>query len=382
MKRFVVWALAIVLPLAAGCSKRTGETPSGPPQWKGTAAIEGGIEVVRNPREPIHAGRILEIQKDWSVGGEGKTGEGMLGRPWALDVDETGNLYVLDTQTFQVKVFDRLGRFVRAIGRRGQGPGDIGYAFAFSLKPGSSEVAVDDGGNRRIDVFSTKGDFLRSVPTGEAFFAGGKVDSRGRIFGLASAPHSDVRMLRIEADGKARTEILRRPELPFRPDPFMARDAWTLDRNGRLIYGYPEKYQFSVYDPEGRLVRRIVRDFEPIAVTRADILEFEKRPTPPGISHASNIYSGVHVAFRSVFTDDLGHIFVQTWERTPGGWGDWHDVFDDAGRFVGRAALPRHPDIVNPATRVLKAGKLYAIEPDEQGFEVVTRYSVTWLIAE
>jgi len=57
----------------------------------------------------------------------GKTGneETMLLNPRAVEVDQAGNIYVIDGKAVQIKVYDPQGNFIRAIGRRGQGPGGI-----------------------------------------------------------------------------------------------------------------------------------------------------------------------------------------------------------------------------------------------------------------
>jgi hypothetical protein len=100
---------------------------------------------------------------------------------------------------------------------------------------------------------------------------------------------------------------------------------------------------------------------------------------PPG--HSGPVKQpcpSVHAAFRSFFLDDQGHFFVQTWERTSDGLQDIYDVYDSESRFFGRIALNVHPDFINPVQRILKNNKLYAVESDEEGYEVVKRYSVTW----
>ena len=97
----------------------------------------------------------------------------------------------------------------------------------------------------------------------------------------------------------------------------------------------PTRSNISV--PRPKLVRRVLRDYEPLKVTKKDIDEFEKRPTPPGFNPTYN-YSTHHAAYRSFFADDQGHLFVQTWERTADNRQDIHDIFDAEGRFIGRVS--------------------------------------------
>ncbi|HZD43498.1 MAG TPA: hypothetical protein VE134_05510, partial [Methanomicrobiales archaeon] len=174
--------------------------------------------------------------------------------------------------------------------------------------------------------------------------------------------------------------------LTYADDPsfvvFTPRAWWTLDAEGRVLFGYPGAYEIEVHDPDGTLLRRIRREYDPVKVSReerADLTERTRKVLGPEAA-AEMSFAEEHSAFRSFFTDDEGRLFVQTWERTGDGEGDIHDVFDAEGRFIGRVPMPVHPDFQAPTPRVMRGGKLYAIEPDEEGYEVVKRYSVTWKV--
>jgi hypothetical protein len=117
-------------------------------------------------------------------------------------------------------------------------------------------------------------------------------------------------------------------------------------------------------------------------VTDEDKKTYLKRSNPPGFSGPPKYpCPSVHTAFRSFFMDDQGHLFVQTWERTSDGKKDLYDIYDPEGRFLGRIALSVHPDLIIPTPTILKNDKLYSVEVDDEGYEVVRRYSVSWKIS-
>ncbi|OGD12329.1 MAG: hypothetical protein A2Y86_06145 [Candidatus Aminicenantes bacterium RBG_13_62_12] len=64
-------------------------------------------------------------------------------------------------------------------------------------------------------------------------------------------------------------------------------------------------------------------------------------------------------------------MFVQTYEKPTGGKGNYCDVFDPEGRFIAKLALLGAPRVVNDS-------RIYTIEEDEQGYQLVKRYRVTW----
>ena len=369
---FIFAAVAIIAVFLAKPSEAQA------PQWKGTITKVGEVVVVRNPREPIYREPIITLKEDWFIGGEKAQGEYAIAFPYGLAIDGDGCIYVYELRESRIKVFDSEGRFLRSFGRKGQGPEDIGFTTALFIAGDAKEIAFPDFGNRRFSFFSFDGKLLRSVPVRGRGFSRAAIDSKGAIYLYEINPGSPDSLKKMDpACETVLTEIFSHPQDESR-NPFAPRDLWTLDYKDRLFYGNARTYEIRIFNPDGGLSRRIVREHEGLEVTKKEIDEFESRKTPPGINPVYN-YSSHHAAFRSFFVDDEGHLFVQTWERTSDNRQDVHDVFDAEGRFLGRVSLPRHADLINPKVRILKKGKFYAIEPDPDGYEVLKRYSVTWI---
>ena len=80
----------------------------------------------------------------------------LLGRPMSLCSDGAA-LYVADAQDCAVKVFAKDGRFLRAIGRKGRGPGELNFPSGVAV--GGGKVHVADKLNRRIQTFDGEGKF-------------------------------------------------------------------------------------------------------------------------------------------------------------------------------------------------------------------------------
>ena len=76
-----------------------------------------------------------------------------------------------------------------------------------------------------------------------------------------------------------------------------------------------------------------------------------------------------HPALGEITADEEGRMYVQSWERTEKMNGYYYDIFDPEGRYVAKIPLHFSPT-------VWKNGKVYAIEVDESGFQVVKRYKV------
>lgn len=102
------------------------------------------------------------LVEDLRIGSRDEEGPFLFGRPGSVIPDEMGRIWVLDGQAFELRLFDAEGRFVRTVGRQGDGPGE--FAFNPCAFPGpGDEVWVESG--RRWQRFDTAGAFLGGQPS-------------------------------------------------------------------------------------------------------------------------------------------------------------------------------------------------------------------------
>ncbi|MCX6575514.1 MAG: 6-bladed beta-propeller, partial [Candidatus Aminicenantes bacterium] len=284
--------------------------------------------------------------------------------------------------------FDKSGKYVKTIGRSGQGPGELGGAIAMTLLPDKNEIYVYEVSNRMISVFSTSGSYLRQIPV-RGMTNDLKIDSRGNVFMMDFVRDTRLKPgLRQKVLKKMNPDMSKvlieftRYYLEENGKALSPVDYWVVDDKDHLIYGAAKTYEISYFNSDGKLARKILRDYAPVKVTQRDIDEFRKTAVPPGGPPGESRayrYSPYHSAYRSFFIDDREHLFIQTWQRSDDNRKDIHDIFDADGRFIGQVPLPRNASLFNPRIRIMRNVKLYTIEPDEEGCEVVKRYAVTWL---
>jgi hypothetical protein len=80
----------------------------------------------------------------------------------SVQTSDKGEVFVLDGQAREVRVFNEMGERVRAFGREGQGPGEFTRPVGMGLI--GDTVWVTDIQNRRISWFSSEGNVLFSMP--------------------------------------------------------------------------------------------------------------------------------------------------------------------------------------------------------------------------
>ncbi|MDH5265829.1 MAG: 6-bladed beta-propeller [Betaproteobacteria bacterium] len=93
------------------------------------------------------------VEFDEKGGLRRQVGAGILRRPTGLAFDrERAELYVADTASHDVKVFDAGGRLLRRIGGRGEAPGEFNFPTHLWFRAG--DLYVSDTMNGRVQVFA------------------------------------------------------------------------------------------------------------------------------------------------------------------------------------------------------------------------------------
>ncbi len=155
-----------------------------------------------SPADPAVLGEWHFVE-DFRIGGGADDPDGLSDLKGVL-VTRSGNIWALEASTQNIRVFDSLGKPLRTIGRRGQGPGEFLWPDGMALAP-DGVVWVHDPQNGRFSLFSETGDFLTqqiAPAQGYGWVWTGGIDRTGRIW--------DEVFGRIEGDEPKRT--LRRAE--------------------------------------------------------------------------------------------------------------------------------------------------------------------------
>ncbi len=346
-------------------------------EWKGTIAEEDGVTVVKNPKEPMYGEDVFSLEEELTIGGENKDREPLFIDITYVKVDYEDNIYVLDSRACQIKVFDKNGKYIRKIGRKGQGPGEMQFPTMMDIVSGK-EIMVCDLRNNRISFYSLQGEVLKEVSKGTFFRLLTPIPDSNRNF--IGSMRSQIRekivdeLMKFDSDFRLiftidKLEYNDEPNVIYPFPPFI---LYTVMEDNKVLWGNWLYSQLQIADEEGRVIRKIIKDYDPVIIPdeekERDIKErFGEGGVPPNIKL---IFPKYYPAFWHLSTDDEGRIFVQTFEKTEDG-SNYYDIFDSEGRYIAKV-----PSEVRPQT--WKKNKLYAIEEDEDGFQMVKRYKVTW----
>lgn len=387
--KFRVWG-AIVLGLLSFTGLAVGSRPGSAAGQKILIKTEDGVPVVYNPKKPAPpAGgpSSLTLKHDLTIGRELGDENYMFSELRSVQVDDQENIYALDMKEIKVRVYDKSGKHLRTFGNKGKGPGEIDTPLRMEMTP-EKNLVIEDFASAKFVFFSLEGACVKEIPLGKyQFLIRFKFNSQGNIYADARTYDEtksvselikfspDFKPLATVASFEASTRRAPRALTAFSP-------AFSLQVTGKdnLIWTITQtdKYEFTVMNADGKTIRRIVKDYDPIKITGAikdKLIEdsFGEQGIPAG--YTFDVPSHLPAVYYFII-DDQDRLFVRTYEFEEKGDGPWfyYDVFDAEGRHVTRFCLPEREMIF-----VSKKNKLYCmVQESEEGIPQVKRYDMTW----
>ena len=339
---------------------------------------EDGVTVVYNPKKPGPPRGVpstLSLKEELVLGKTGNE-ETMLLDPRRLDIDQTGNIYIIDSKAVQIKVYDPQGNFIRAIGKRGQGPGEFQRPTNIQITA-QQNIFVCDPGSRRVIFFSLDGQFIKELSGSKMWmFSDAKVDPNGDIVGSHTIMDQEARteLIRFNSNMEPLLTVTSVPiaKIPVF-NPYFPFIYFGLTADGNVLWGITTEYVFNVVNPEGKTIKKIIKNYDPEKLTkedqerRAKEIWGEEGPSPDvRVEWPDNF-----PAFQDFVMDEHGWLYVRPYTKEKVEKGVIYDVFDADGRYVARVVLPDR-------AMAVKYGKLYTIEEDEEGMRLVKCYALQW----
>jgi len=194
-----------------------------------------------------------------------------------LSADGRGRIYVSDIKANQVFIFEKDGRFVRTIGRTGQGPGEfnlVGRAI-----PTDRGLAVLDRGNHRIQYFDDRGRYADSRKFTKSC-ADMAIGSDGTLYALSIPNAAGDLVSVLDAEGRAKMTFGQAPRDLLNKLSFRA--GWPrMGPGDELFLAFWFYPYIQVYSAEGELRNVFELRYRPIQ-ERLDRNEAKAKVVPGG----------------------------------------------------------------------------------------------------
>lgn len=373
--------------LAAACSSR----PSNASDWVAVRDTIGDTIVVRTVSGSTMG--PLSYIEELSIGQLDGPPEYTLGQPGCVRADGHGGVYVFDMQVPALMQYDSMGKYVRTIGREGEGPGEYELGCSGIRRHPDGGIVMADEGNLRINIYASGGEFVNTIRKAtQAMRSAGDVDvdAGGRIYETGRIMAGDPpRWTEILVTHDAEGAILDTIFVPVLPGEQSAGSfGWlpiqSTDFSPALGLVISDPMDYRVYvGHEAESVLRIERDAE-LVVPFAEELENLRRYTNRGgflgreLKEAFDQLPDRKPFIRNVRVMDDSRIWVLVHSRAehvpsdrpqPEGaepaieWREpnHYDVFEPDGTYLGRLELSRGEWIVDASGDelwILRRGEL------------------------
>jgi hypothetical protein len=249
--------------------------------WQGTVETQDGVEIVHNPMEPMEAPATVQLQEQWRIGGDSEEEGEFFGVIRQIAQDPEGNVYLLDTQLSEVKVFSPGGGYLRTIGREGEGPGEFRNAQDMFMLP-DGNVGVLQLAPGRIVEISPEGEPMGDYPLpateggASATLVGGQTMGDNLVLVFSeNTPHEgrvDIKryLALIGPDGKEKTRLVESTRVlefvNFLFDETVWRtfdNRWEVSPAGNLYAAVTyQDYAVTMWDAAGTKKRVITREYD------------------------------------------------------------------------------------------------------------------------
>lgn len=350
----------------------------------------------------------INLVKELVIDQSNLPAEVVLASPIDLSLDSAGNLYLLDFRESNIKKFDPKGKFLQVIGRPGQGPGE--FNAPFSLAIASDRILVWDMRNRRLTTVSLTGQYLTSanqtqlkgrpwrvkalpdgrfiVETKKIYFADPQKPQE--VFLELLSPELEVKKV-IYSHSVWENKFIRFGEggLANVPLPFSPRVHWDVLPQGKIVIGYSENYEFSLYTLQGEEIKKITRPYQPVKVTKEDRKNHFARMTfsssdgttqkgAPDFIVKNTTFPRYKPAYRGLMVDSEGNILIQPYLKDKRKMERTLDVFDSQGNFIQRIEVSGIEGSLLPRSCLCWQGKfIWLSERDAEGLPIIVKYRVT-----
>ncbi|MCP4150222.1 MAG: 6-bladed beta-propeller [bacterium] len=343
---------------------------------------------VKNPDKPLKKIWGFKLKLVWKVDTAENT---VLAGPQRILVSGDGTVYLYDDQNNRYYIFNKEGKFVKAFGKRGEGPGEIkNFMNAFLQKDKLIVVDID-----KIHYFSRDGQYLNSIKNnfyqkGPSLFLNEdefihyplllmKPDEVGKIsrISLKTGKRTVLGEFSAFKGGvsrqKGHTLALIIPGLT--PMMILGYDS------GKFYYGTNNTYLISVMDSEGKKLDSFSLQREAKEVSTGAKREYFKNSQHPKDMLETILKSlpDEEVYFNRIeIHNKLIYVYESFFNESPPS--QPLDIFSPGGKYLYRASIdaPEGCNIVMGFTAVfeISGNHLYIALEDEDGEVWLAKYQI------
>lgn len=373
--------------------------------------VLSAVAVVRSipsekPLAELYRTGKIRLIPELTIDDETLPEDNYLESPRDLAFDASGSIYVCDYKSHNIKVFDSSGKFMKALGREGQGPGEFQGPYQISVA--KDRIAVWELRNRRISVLNLQGEHLKSIqiqvgegrpdkirplPNGDFVFGTEKMHYRD----LDKPQEYTIEIYSPELEHKKtlffqeiwENRYIQVPNFTNVPQPFAALVYWDVSPDGKIIIGFSENYTIEIYDSEKGKLSSFSHSYEPVIVTEQDKKIWFNGMTstaPGGIGTTKGApdyivkntkFPKYKPPYQHIMTDGYGNLLVFPYGKNSTRNVKSFDAFNPQGKFISNVQIEGDVSFPYYSWVKTRGNYIWFIEQDEEDLPKIVKYRIS-----
>jgi hypothetical protein len=345
---------------------------------------------VNNPDRPARGEWDFKLQKVWAIE---SAGESVFAEIRQLGVADSGRVYVHDRKNKKYYIFSPGGEFLKAFGKKGEGPGEIKWIEQARFFLVDDQVLIGDSNS--IHYFSADGDFIRSVRNSyfqrrpglfisKSEFLSAPllmVDTRGKdaaikLYNLESGKEKVITGFNAFKGGVARSGGMVIALVARGLTPMMILGF----SDGRLYYGMNDSYRIAVTGLEGKEITTFGIQRQARTISDDKKREFFSRRdsrTPKNMldkivksmPNRLTFFDSIEVHNRLIYVV-VSQLSSEEQDNRK------IDIFSPEGKYLYRGVVKVEEGFSITAGPVIKNQHIYLALEDEEGMVRLVKYKV------
>ncbi len=315
-----------------------------------TVTEVNGVNLYSNTDVPNDPEAKLELRKLFTISSEsGADSTAELRYPYLIVEDKSQNIFVLDFMASNVKKYDPEGKFIKAIGREGQGPGEFYQPSIMYIN--NDTLNVYSNGSTVISKFDVDGNFFhgkkvdRIQPQWENYSPSGKslaalvfIPNLGENRDISNLNYSMLDLNTLTVKSTFLQNSMNQEEVMSGKIHFIDYYAPLAVDDEHFYLSDNSDYQYRIlaYDHAGNKKSEIKKSYQKIRYEKNEIEiyreDMSKVMRKEDILKIDNFKKAIY----AMYTDKYGRLLViPSIDRHKDKDGVYLDIFKD-GKFLNR----------------------------------------------
>jgi len=341
------------------------------------------VQVVENG-ESLKGESKFSVKLEKRIMLEPEDGDLIISKISSLAVDNKGNIFIVDMGSTTVYKYDKNGKYLMSIGRKGQGPGEFQRAYNIAIDNDGNLYLSDDG----ISKFTNQGKFIYKkkksmsqmlesfipLKSGDFIFGGITLDESGKVLKFVrkiEIVNSELKPIKklFEVSQEAGKNGLNGDKVMFFSILALDKDrVYRLENKDNVL-------TIDVYNDKGKIVQKSVKKFKKVKKTAEQIKKEEEWIEKINKRSGGNYQGKIEENKRSVVNsklDDKSNLWIKTIGEKSEDRTTYFDIINSKGKYVGRIETGQ-----KFYSWIVKNNYLYCVEDNEDDGYCLYKYKIS-----